>query len=53
LRRIEIACKNEQNDALTAAVLVLNAEKSDDIFCAWATIWKGKMMQNAVRPIIF
>jgi len=42
-----------QNDALTTAVLVLNAEKSDDIFCAWATIWKGKVMQNAVRPIIF
>ena len=37
-RRTKIACKNGQNDALTTAVLVLNAEKSDDIFCVWATI---------------
>ena len=38
LQQTEIACKKGQNEALTAAVLVLNAEKSDDKFCAWATI---------------
>ena len=38
LQQTETACKMGQNDALTTAVLVLNAEKSDDNFCAWATI---------------
>jgi hypothetical protein len=37
-RQTEIACKMGQNEALTTAVLVLNAEKSDDKFCAWSTI---------------
>ena len=37
-RQTETACKNGQNDALTTTVLVLNAEKSDDIFCGWTII---------------